>query len=356
MATYASTLVQLGRSPPGTSNLLRVLTFLDPESISIDMLKDGCRMTPTAEAADENRKSVQELMSSTINLSRALQYLQRLSLLVLQRDGEIRTLRLHDLVQLVLHTKLMSDAKERKRWLTHTIGILCRAFEKIEDPRSPSYWDQCEVFVAHMRALQRYGDKYEVDSVELWETCSWIASYFAARGRHEEAMMVDEQILARRKIHLGAEHPSTLTSMANLASTYWNQGRWAEAETLDVQVMDTTKRVLGEEHPDTLSSMANLASTYRNQGRWTEAETLEVQVMDTRKRVLGAEHPDTLTSMANLAYTYRSLGRNSDALCLMQDAARKLAQRLGPGHPNAITARETLDQWLSVHDGEETHG
>ena len=32
--------------------------------------------------------------------------------------------------------------------------------------------------------------------------------------------------------------------------------------------METSKRVLGAEHPDTLTSMANLASTYQNQGRW----------------------------------------------------------------------------------------
>ena len=35
------------------------------------------------------------------------------------------------------------------------------------------------------------------------------------------------------------------------------------------------KRMLGAEHPDTLTSMANLASTYRNQGRWKEAEELD---------------------------------------------------------------------------------
>jgi Tetratricopeptide repeat len=43
-----------------------------------------------------------------------------------------------------------------------------------------------------------------------------------------------------------------------------------------VQVMETRKRVLGKEHPDTLTSMANLASTYGNQGRWKEAEELFV--------------------------------------------------------------------------------
>ncbi len=71
--------------------------------------------------------------------------------------------------------------------------------------------------------------------------------------------------------------------MGNLASTYRNQGRWDEAETLEVQVMETRKTKLGADHPSTLTSMANLASTYRNQGRWDEAETLEVQVMETRK-------------------------------------------------------------------------
>jgi hypothetical protein len=77
--------------------------------------------------------------------------------------------------------------------------------------------------------------------------------------------------------------------------------RWREAEELFVQVMETSLRVRGEEHPDTLTSIANLASTYRNQGRWKEAEELEVQVMETRKRVLGEEHPSTLTGIANLS-------------------------------------------------------
>ena len=62
--------------------------------------------------------------------------------------------------------------------------------------------------------------------------------------------------------------------------------------------MKTRKTALGAEHPSTLISVANLASTYRNQGRWNEAEKLEVQVMEMRKKVLGEEHPHTLTSMS----------------------------------------------------------
>ena len=59
--------------------------------------------------------------------------------------------------------------------------------------------------------------------------------------------------------------------------------------------MEMRKKLLGAEHPDTLNSMANLASTYRNQGQWNKAEQLEVHVMEMRKNLLDAEHPNTLS-------------------------------------------------------------
>ena len=91
---------------------------------------------------------------------------------------------------------------------------------------------------------------------------------------------------------------------------YKLRGRWDRAETLEVQVMETRKKKLGADHPDTLISMANLVSTLWNQGRWEAAEELEMQVMETRKRKLGADHPSTLTSMNNLAFTWKEQGRH----------------------------------------------
>ncbi|KAF1828470.1 hypothetical protein BDW02DRAFT_512229 [Decorospora gaudefroyi] len=49
--------------------------------------------------------------------------------------------------------------------------------------------------------------------------------------------------------------------MANLAATYRNQGRWDEAEKLEVQVIETSKMKLGADHPSTLASINNLAYT-----------------------------------------------------------------------------------------------
>ncbi|CBF85153.1 hypothetical protein AN1580.2 [Aspergillus nidulans FGSC A4] len=161
-------------------------------------------------------------------------------------------------------------------------------------------------------------------------------------GRWNEAEKLGLQVLETRKAVLGPEHPDTLSSMANLASTYWNQGRWNEAEKLGLQVLETRKAVLGPEHPDTLSSMANLASTYWNQGRWNEAEKLELQVLETSKAVLGPEHPDTLTSMANLASTYRNQGRWNDAEKLDVQVLETRKAVLGPEHPDTLTSMANL--------------
>src|SRR5436190_12243460 len=109
--------------------------------------------------------------------------------------------------------------------------------------------------------------------------------------------------------------------------------------------METSLRVLGKEHPDTLTSMNNLASTFWNQGQWKEAEELEVQVMETRKRVLGKEHPDTLTSMNNLAFTLKGCGQIVEAIKLMEKCVELQMLALGADHPHTQSSSVSLIGW-----------
>jgi hypothetical protein len=82
--------------------------------------------------------------------------------------------------------------------------------------------------------------------------------------------------------------------------------------------MEMSEEVLRAEHPDTLTSLANLATTFWKQGRWKEAEELFLQVMEPRKKLrywccwinkrmllstktkLGADHPYTTSSLETL--------------------------------------------------------
>jgi hypothetical protein len=55
---------------------------------------------------------------------------------------------------------------------------------------------------------------------------------------------------------------------------------------LESGIVDGGGKASDEDKEDsTLTSMANVASSYRKQGRRTEAEKLEMQAMDTRKAV-----------------------------------------------------------------------
>ena len=70
---------------------------------------------------------------------------------------------------------------------------------------------------------------------------------------------------------------------------------------MEVQVMETSRRVLGDKHPSTLSSMNNLAFTMKELGRKIEATKLMAECVKLRNRVLGTEHPYALSSAAVLA-------------------------------------------------------
>jgi tetratricopeptide (TPR) repeat protein len=66
--------------------------------------------------------------------------------------------------------------------------------------------------------------------------------------------------------------------MDNLATVLDDQGKYEEAEEMSRQALGLKEKVLGKEHPSTLTSMNNLALVYRNGGRWDEAEKLEMEM------------------------------------------------------------------------------
>ena len=61
-----------------------------------------------------------------------------------------------------------------------------------------------------------------------------------------------------------------------------------------------SRTVLGDEHPDTLSSMNNLASTLRALGDFGKARALYREALSGFEKLLGIEHPNTQTVASNL--------------------------------------------------------
>ena len=113
-------------------------------------------------------------------------------------------------------------------------------------------------------------------------TASNLASSLSDQGRHAEAEEMEREVLAVLKRVLGADHPDTLITVNNLASYLFRQGKHAEAEEMRRkvlaarmlrEVLTVQKRVLGADHPDTLITANNLASSLSRQGDAAAAGT-----------------------------------------------------------------------------------
>ncbi|KZL84223.1 TPR domain-containing protein [Colletotrichum incanum] len=85
-------------------------------------------------------------------------------------------------------------------------------------------WEKCQALMPHVEQLLNEEPAEESDRLEWSELVTNMSRYLLMLGDYYRA----------ETTVLQAGHPDTLTSMANLASTYRNQGRWEEAEKLFV--------------------------------------------------------------------------------------------------------------------------
>jgi tetratricopeptide (TPR) repeat protein len=119
---------------------------------------------------------------------------------------------------------------------------------------------------------------------------------------------------------LGAEHPTTLSSMNNLALDYYSQGRYAQAEALLNQTLEIKRRVLGPEHPNTLDALSDLGRMYQRQSKYALAEMYAAKTLVGRRHALGSEHPGTMESATDLALAYVSQGKFGESEPLAREA------------------------------------
>ncbi len=191
-------------------------------------------------------------------------------------------------------------------------------------------------------ARSLHGRHLGPDHPETLGSMANLATSYADLGRHAEALKLREQTLALRKTKLGPDHPLTLTSMANLATSYDALRRHAEALKLRDETLALRKAKLGPDHPDTLQSMDNLADSYDALRRHAEALKLREETLALRKAKLGPDHPDTLQSMDNLADSYDALRRHAEALKLREETLALRKAKLGPDHPETLVSMNNL--------------
>lgn len=123
---------------------------------------------------------------------------------------------------------------------------MCKAFEEIDDHRSPQNWSRCGRFISHIESLKCFAEQYKVNNAELLEASTWAAVYLDKCGLYEKAAMLDKWTLEQKKSILGKKHPSTLSSMNNLAEVLESLGKYEEAEEIHRQTLVLMESELGK--------------------------------------------------------------------------------------------------------------
>ncbi|KAF2677749.1 kinesin light chain 1 [Lentithecium fluviatile CBS 122367] len=226
-----------------------------------------------------------------------------------------------------------------------------RAVARLEDLVPHGGHERKEVWTAYLsHAIYVAGLDDIVDETARASLLNRVGRCQAILGQYSAAEATHRQVLFLTEKVLNPEHPSTLTSMSNLAGVLDSQGKYKEAESMNRQTLVRREKVLGSEHPDTLTSMNNLARVLDHQGKYEEAELMNRQTLARREKVLGLEHPDTLVSMSNLALVLDRQGKYEEAESMNRQTLAQREKVLGPDHPDTLTSMNNLARVLD-HQG-----
>jgi tetratricopeptide (TPR) repeat protein len=389
---------------PTSANLLKFLSFLNPDGILVNFLNDGAAFLD-----DELR----EVLTTPIEMRKAAFELEQLCLI--KRNRVEDTIIRHRLVQTMVRDEMSTD--EIRFYSKSTINLFYCMFPDPE-PQTIETLQRCRLcqgqMMAWLRVVYSLWNRIARPLPEpyrqgngVWTIFSklrritrnrkendWVNQFFTISSRlqeflgyegsygdqetillqlierqteilganHEstlrsmndlalacgdlgklaESAKMHEQMLERRRRILGENHPDTLTSMSNLAWTYGNLGKLDEATKMQEQAVKKSRRILGEDHPDTLTSMHNLALAYGELAKLKEAAKINEHVLEKRRRILGRDHRDTLRTMSNLAVVYRELGKLDEAAKMHKQELEKCKRILGEDHPDTLTSMNNL--------------
>ena len=252
LSTWEISFEAIENHNPAAARLLSLLAFVNFEDIFLGLFdRDGAgilasaptRVAELSEAITSSNKTWQSFLFSgqqwtVYELESAFETLQSYSLIQWKPDQ--KSYAMHKLVHAWGQDRLETD---RQRQLS-SLALELMADATAEDQIDPSHQLR---LVPHL-----------------------MASFGIFSPLHESR---DELAMDRLSIIDGIE------------GFLFRIGRWPEAYRMRVFHFRKTEKMLGKGHPSTLTSMNNLASVLSRQGKYEEAEGLQVQVMETRNRL-----------------------------------------------------------------------
>ena len=228
------------------------------------------------------------------------------------------------------------------------------------------------------KAMRRYGP-------DSWKTVNVMEATAKRKdqvGDHEGALPLRRVVVAKRREHLGPEHPLVVSAEFALSGTLVSLGRTDEARPLVEHVLVRRMAELGPDDPASLAALersgridltlgetaqgmvkydraiagyqaredrdgaircaTNLGRILLGDGHNQEALDVFRELVDLQSRTLGPDAPATLRSRRDLALALARMGRLFEAKVIADGLVVTSARVLGPDHEATRDAAELL--------------
>jgi tetratricopeptide (TPR) repeat protein len=152
----------------------------------------------------------------------------------------------------------------------------------------------------------------------------------------ELAQPIAERVLALDEQFKGPHHPSTATSLDNLAGCLRGQGKISEAQPLYERALAILERVYGPNHPQVAAALINVGGLYRELGDHRRAKGMLERALVIKEQVHGPQHLDVARTVAHLAGCCALAGDLAQAKALYERALSIYDTQLGRTHPDTV--------------------
>lgn len=246
--TWQISFDRITKQKPRAAEILSFMAVLDGQAVSDILLRQ------------ENERKV--------DFDTGIGTLKAFSLISEEENGAI--FNMHRLVQLATqkwleHQHVLVDWQEKALTAVFTSCPLDDNYEN---------WATWETVSPHIQVVLEYEFVTEICQLQRANILYKASSYDNVQGRYQAASKNAMEAQRMYQKLSGKEHPSTLTSMNNLALVVESQGKYEEAEDIYRRVLKLMEKVLGWEHPSTLTCMDNLALVVERQSKYAEAKEM----------------------------------------------------------------------------------
>ncbi len=202
---------------PAAAELLHLCSFLAPNRIPEELIKDGVAHWPS---------SLQQAVSDPFASDQMIKEVLKFSLM--KRLVEDHMLSIHPLMQAVQIERM--DQEEQRQWARRVVFAVNERFPR--DVEDVSTWPQCLRYLEQAQACHTLVERYTLSLIEGADLLNRTGLYLYKHGLYTAAESLYQRALAIYEQQLGAMHPLTASSLNNLAMLYRDQGKYEQVEQL----------------------------------------------------------------------------------------------------------------------------